>query len=224
MDIIDDLQRDGLVIVRSDSHFAYGHDAVLLSDFVRAHKGERLIDIGTGTGILSILIHAKTGADMLAADIDAECVRLTKKSIELNSLDKHIECALCDARSVTQATFGQFDGAVCNPPYFSSGTRSESEGRLSSVFDESLTVRDAALCAGRIVKNGGKLFMCYPAQFIAPLCCAMQEGGFALKRLCFVRSRSDKPPYLVLAEGRKGGGAGAQITQIILNESQGETP
>ena len=53
MEIIDDLQRDGLVIVRSDSRFAYGHDAVLLTDFVRAHAGERYLDIGTGTGILA---------------------------------------------------------------------------------------------------------------------------------------------------------------------------
>ncbi len=224
MDIVDDLQRDGLVIVRSDSHFAYGHDAVLLSDFVRSRKGERLIDIGTGTGILAILAHAKTGADIVAVDIDPECVRLTKKSIELNSLEGHIECALCDARYVTQAAYGQFDGAICNPPYFSSGTRSENSGRVSSVFDESLDVRGAALCAGRVVKNGGRLFMCYPAQYIAPLCCAMQEGGFALKRLCFVRSRANKPPYLVLAEGRKSGGAGTQLTEIILNEGQGETP
>ena len=69
MEIIDDLQRDGLVIVRSDSRFAYGHDAVLLTDFVRAHAGERYLDIGTGTGILAILTYAKCGVSFVAADI-----------------------------------------------------------------------------------------------------------------------------------------------------------
>lgn len=90
MEIIDDLQRDGLVIVRSEARFAYGHDAVLLTDFVRAHAGERYLDIGTGTGILAILTHAKTGADFVAADIDGECVRMAKRSVELNKLGEHI--------------------------------------------------------------------------------------------------------------------------------------
>ena len=90
MEIIDDLQRDGLVIVRSDSRFAYGHDGVLLTDFVRAHAGGRYLDIGTGTGILAILTYAKCGVSFVAADIDGECVRMAKRSVELNKLGEHI--------------------------------------------------------------------------------------------------------------------------------------
>lgn len=219
MDIIDDLQRDGLVIVRSNSHFAYGHDAVLLSDFVRARAGERYIDIGTGTGILAILVHAKTGADIVAADIDEECIRMVTKSIALNKLETHITPALCDVRRIGQAELGCFDGAICNPPYFSGGTKSADPGRRASVFEETLNIYDAVHCAGRLVKNGGKLYVCYPAKYIQPLCAAMQQGGFALKRLCLVRSRVDKPPYLALAEGRKGGGVGAELTSLILNQA-----
>ena len=112
MEIIDDLQRDGLVIVRSDSRFAYGHDAVLLTDFVRAHAGERYLDIGTGTGILAILTYAKCGVSFVAADIDGECVRMAKRSVELNKLGEHISVEQCDARTLTEAEFGRFDGAV----------------------------------------------------------------------------------------------------------------
>ena len=220
MDIIDDLQRDGLVIVRSDSRFAYGHDAVLLTDFVRAKPGERYLDIGTGTGILSILTHAKTGASFVAADIDPECVRMAKKSVQLNSLEDSIKVESADAREISEATFGRFDGAVCNPPYFSSGTKSPNQSRLTSAFDETLNVFEAAACAGRVVKNGGKLFICYPAKYIQQLCCALSQTGFALKRLTFVKSTAEKPPYLVLAEGRKGGGAGTDIQSLVLEEKQ----
>ena len=100
MEIIDDLQRDGLVIVRSDSRFAYGHDAVLLTDFVRAHAGERYLDIGTGTGILAILTYAKCGVSFVAADIDGECVRMAKRSVELNKLGEHISVEQCGVRQV----------------------------------------------------------------------------------------------------------------------------
>ena len=116
MEIIDDLQRDGLVIVRSDSRFAYGHDAVLLTDFVRAHAGERYLDIGTGTGILAILTYAKCGVSFVAADIDGECVRMAKRSVELNKLGEHISVEQCDARTLTEAEFGRFDGAGRCPP------------------------------------------------------------------------------------------------------------
>ena len=151
MEIIDDLQRDGLVIVRSDSRFAYGHDAVLLTDFVRAHAGERYLDIGTGTGILAILTHAKTGADFVAADIDGECVRMAKRSVELNRLGEHISVEQCDARTLTEAEFGRFDGAVCNPPYFAPG--SGGDGRQARMGD--CTPEQLCAAAGRLLKNGG---------------------------------------------------------------------
>ena len=218
MEIIDDLQRDGLVIVRSEARFAYGHDAVLLTDFVRAHKGERYLDIGTGTGILAILTHAKTGADFVAADIDPVCVRMAERSVELNGLGGHIRAELCDARRLTEAEFGRFDGAVCNPPYFSGGTKSPNPSRAASAFDDTLNVYEAADCARRVVKQGGRFFVCYPAKYIQQLCSAMQAADFAIKRLCFVQSRADKAPYLVLAEGRRGGGAGTELSRIVLEE------
>ena len=197
MDIIDDLQRDGLVIVRSDSRFAYGHDAVLLTDFVRAHAGERYLDIGTGTGILAILTY-----------------------VELNKLGEHISVEQCDARTLTEAEFGRFDGAVCNPPYFSGGTKSPNQSRATSAFDDTLNIYEAAQCAKRVVKQGGRFFVCYPAKYIQQLCTAMQQADFAIKRLCLVQSRADKAPYLALAEGRKGGGAGTELSRIILEEQQ----
>lgn len=81
------------------------------------------MDIGTGTGILAILTYAKCGVSFVAADIDGECVRMAKRSVELNRLGEHISVEQCDARTLTEAEFGRFDGAVCNPPYFSGGTK-----------------------------------------------------------------------------------------------------
>ncbi len=220
MDVIDDLQRDGLVIVRDSERFAYGHDAVLLSDFVRARAGERYIDIGTGTGILSILAYAKTGAAFVAIDIDKECVRMASKSVELNKLGSHISVHQADAREVTESTFGRFDGAVCNPPYYSAsaGTVSLNESRAASLFDSTLSIKEAIECAARTVKFGGRLYICYPAKSIAALIYWLERLGFALKRLCLVSSKAGKQPYLCLAEAKKGGGQGAEISCVTLED------
>lgn len=222
MDVVEDLLRDGLVIVRNSERFTYGHDAVLLTDFVKAKKGEKYIDIGCGTGILAILAHAKTGADFLCIDIEPECCRIAQKSVELNKLWEHIQVKCADARCINQSELGLFDGAVCNPPYFAAGTKSPHESRLVSAFEESLSLEQAVNCAARMVKNGGKLYMCYPAKSIAPLCHALEKAHFALKRLCLVSSKPDKEPYLALAEAKHRGGAGASITYMVLeNDKEG---
>ena len=71
--VVDDLQYKGLTLLRDTERFSYGHDAVLLANFVRAKAGGRMIDLGTGTGVIAILAHAKTGASVLAVDIDPDC-------------------------------------------------------------------------------------------------------------------------------------------------------
>lgn len=135
-------------------------------------------------------------------------------------LGEHISVEQCDARTLTEAEFGRFDGAVCNPPYFSGGTKSPNQSRATSAFDDTLNIYEAAQCAKRVVKQGGRFFVCYPAKYIQQLCTAMQQADFAIKRLCLVQSRADKAPYLALAEGRKGGGAGTELSRIILEEQQ----
>lgn len=111
-------------------------------------------------------------------------------------------------------------GRCCNPPYFSGGTKSPNQSRATSAFDDTLNIYEAAQCAKRVVKQGGRFFVCYPAKYIQQLCTAMQQADFAIKRLCLVQSRADKAPYLALAEGRKGGGAGTELSRIILEEQQ----
>lgn len=217
-EIIDDLQYNGLVIIRDTEGFSYGHDAVLLANFVKLRAGERLFDLGTGTGILAILISAKTGADVVACDIGERCCELARKSVEFNGQSEHIDILQADIRSLGVNEVGVFDAVVCNPPYYRAGTESANEERRRSTFEETCTLSDAVGCAGRILKNGGKLFMCYPADRLAPLCAALEADELPPKRIRFIRSKADKPPYLVLIEAKKRARDGAIIEETILED------
>lgn len=214
--VTDDLQYDGHVILRDTERFAYGHDAVLLANFVRAKKGERLLDLGTGTGVIAILAHAKTGAATLAVDIDPACCDLARQSVALNGLANAIEVRCADMRAFSAPQTELFDAVVCNPPYYKGGTESGNPSRRRSMFQGDCTLRDAVACASRSLKNGGRFFICYPVELLAPLCAALEAAKLPPKRMRFVRSKAEKPPYLVLIEAKKNARDGAVIEEQTL--------
>lgn len=217
--VTDDLQYEGLVILRDTERFAYGHDAVLLANFVRAKRGERLLDLGTGTGVIAILANAKTGAKAFALDIDPDCCDLARESVALNRLSGEIVVLCADMRAFSAPQEELFDAVVCNPPYYKAGTESGNPSRRRSMFQQDCTLQDAVSCAARNLKNGGRFFICYPAELIAPLFAALSAAKLPPKRIRFVRSKADKPPYLVLVESKKNARDGAVIEEETLEDN-----
>ena len=116
---IDDLDRDGLVIIQDDAHLSFGMDAVLLTSFVRTKPGARVIDLGTGTGVIPILLSSKTEASQFEAlEIQEESADMARRSAALNGLDDKIHITdgdIKDASSIFGAS--SFDVVVTNPPY-----------------------------------------------------------------------------------------------------------
>ncbi len=219
----DDLQCGGLGIYREPGAFSYGQDAVLLSDFARARASDRLLDIGTGTGVLPFLIHAKTGASFTAVELDPACAALAQAGALRNGLADKVRVVQGDLRALTQAEHGMFDGAVCNPPYHRAGKhQSPGESRARSAFQTACTLEDVVACAGRMLKNGGLFFLCYPAEGLGTLCAALCGHKLEPKRICLVRSKAEKPPYLLLVEARKGGRPGVRLTELtVLYDGEG---
>lgn len=208
-EVLDDLQCNGLVILRRRGHFAYGDDAVLLANFVRARRDENYLDIGTGTGILALLVHAKCGTRFTALEIQTDFADMALRSISINKLDEQILVLHADAREAHKRLgYERFDGIVCNPPYHSGGTKSPSLARAAATHEEMLTIEDLALCAKRMLKNGGKLYLCYPSSGIARLFAALVNEGITPKRMRTVVTQAGQAPSLVLIEARKGAAHG----------------
>lgn len=208
MIVWEDLQEAGLGIYVEKPGFSYGSDAVALAAFVRAGPKDRFLDLGCGTGILSILLHARTGAHFTAVDIQPALCALARRSVTQNGQQAGVAVLEADIRSLPKTLgYESFDGAVCNPPYFVDGTRSTDVSRRLSRHQESCSMTDLARCASRMLKNGGHLYLCYPAALFALCCTALVENGLEPKRIKPVPADFSG---ILLIEAKKGGKPGIQ--------------
>lgn len=203
---IEDLQENGLCIYTDKPSFSYGSDAVALAAFTHIKAGERALDLGAGTGILAILLQGRTHARFTAVEIREDMCELIRRSVQTNGQDEHIDTLCADLRELRpHAGFENFDAAVCNPPYFTGGTLSENEQRRDARHQQNCTLADAAACASRLLKEGGRLCICYPVSGLSPLCCELSACRLEPKRLKIIENR------LALIEAKKGAKPGLTL-------------
>ncbi len=115
---IDDLERNGYRIIQNKNGFCFGMDAVLLSGFVQAGTKDKIIDLGTGTGILPLLLRAKTGSkDITGLEIQEQVAEMAARSVKLNDLEDDIRIVCGDLKEADKLfPAGTFDVVTCNPP------------------------------------------------------------------------------------------------------------
>ena len=215
MKVIEDLQFKDLRIAVNKPGFSYGHDALLLCDFARMGPRDKALDLGAGTGILAILLNGRHGTPFTAVEIQPEMAALMEESVALNG-QRDIRVLCRDLRTLHEVLPREsFTCAVCNPPYFTGGTPSEDEGVNISTHQQSCTVEDVAKCAKLMLKNGGRLWMCYPASGAAEAFAALHNNSMEPKRIQLVYGK--KAPYLALIEAKKGAKPGLIWEENIIN-------
>ena len=160
---IDDLERNGYRIIQNPEKFCFGMDAVLLSGFARAQAGETVLDLGTGTGILPILMTAKTRTEHFSAlEIQPESADMARRSIALNSLEDKIDI-ICGDIKVASGIFGKakFDVVTCNPPYMNDchGLKNPDLPKAIARHEVLCTLEDVIRESAAVLKPGGRLYM-----------------------------------------------------------------
>ena len=205
---LDDLQVNGYEIIQHPGKFCFGMDAVLLSNFARVKKGERVLDLGTGTGIIPILMTAKTdGEAFVGLEIQEESADMARRSVSHNQLDEKVEIVTGDIKEAANI-FGlaSFDVITTNPPYMigQHGIANESDTKAIARHEVLCTLDDILRESARILKPRGRFYMVHRPFRLAEILSKMVEVGIEPKRMRMVHPFIDKEPNMVLIEGMRG--------------------
>ena len=218
---LDDLQLKGYEIIQDPGRFCFGIDAVLLSDFVRVRRNETVLDLGTGTGILPILLEAKTeGKHFTGLEIQEESADMARRSVEHNHLSDKIDIVTGDIKKASEIFKpALFDVIVTNPPYMIG------EHGLTNPNDALAIARHELLCnlddiireSSKLLRDRkGKFYMIHKPFRLAEIFVKMNEYHIEPKRIQFIHPYIDKEPTMVLIEGLKGGKSRVRIEPPII--------
>lgn len=206
---IDDLERNGYQIIQNPEKFCFGMDAVLLSGFAQVKPGAAVLDLGTGTGIIPILIEAKTqAAKICAIEIQEESADMARRSVQLNHLEKKIDIVTGDLKEAERFfDAASFDVITCNPPYMigQHGLTNPDAPKAIARHEILCTLEDVVRSATKLLKTGGKFCMVHRPFRLAEIMTAMVQYRLEPKRMRLVYPYADKEPNMVLIEGCRGG-------------------
>lgn len=217
---MDELHRNGYRIIQNPQKFCFGMDAVLLSGFIRVKEQETVLDLGTGTGIIPILLEAKTdGAHFTGLEIQPESADMARRSVTLNHLENKVSIVTGDIKDASNL-FGasSFDVVTANPPYMidSHGMSSPSQAKAIARHEILCTLDDVLEQAYRLLKPQGLFFMVHRPFRLAEIMSKMVAAGLEPKRMQLVYPYVNKEPNMVLMEGLKQGKSRLTVEKPLI--------
>ena len=226
MERIDDLEFKNLKIIQDTNGFCFGIDSVLLSDYAKnIKKGSKVIDLGTGTGIISILLCGKTElSKIVGVEIQKEVYQMAQKSIKLNHLENKFEIInqnITDLKDIYSRA--SFDVVVTNPPYKkeNTGLKNEEEKKIISRHEVKATLEDFTQISSYLLKDKGEFYMVHRPERLVDIMSIMRQNKIEPKNIRFVCPNTQKAPNLVLIKGIKLGNPFLKVEKnlYVYNEN-----
>ncbi len=219
MERIDELNYEGLKIIQNTEGFCFGIDSVLLTEFARDIKRKsKIADLGTGTGILGILLSKKVcPSKIYGIEIQKEVAEMAKRSIKLNSLENIFEIINEDINKINLKN-NYFDVVITNPPYKKSGTginNKEIKQQISR-YEISASLDDWLRVSSRLLKDNGSFYIVYRTDRLTELIENMRKYKLEVKRMRFVYSNIEKQSNLVLIKAVKGAGTFLKVEKPLI--------
>lgn len=216
----DDLQRNGYRIIQKTNGFCFGMDAVLLSGFAQVKDGEGVLDLGTGTGIIPILLEAKTdGKHFTGLEIQDEMADMAARSVLYNHLEEKIEIVTGDIKEASRL-FGMasFDVVTSNPPYMNDahGLKNPDAQKAISRHEVLCTLEDVVREASKVLKPGGRFYMVHRPHRLIEIVTVLTKYKLEPKRMKLVHPFVNKEANMVLIEAVRGGKSMIKVEAPII--------
>lgn len=217
---LDELHRNGYHIIQNPKKFCFGMDAVLLSGFAKVKEGETALDLGTGTGIIPILLEAKTlGKHFTALEIQEESADMARRSVAYNDLEEKIKIITGDIKEASQI-FGaaSFDVVTTNPPYMNDqhGLKNPNVPKAIARHEVLCTLEDVIREGAKVLKPQGRFYMIHRPFRLVEIINTLTKYKLEPKRMQMVHPYIDKEPNMVLIEAVRGGKARLKVEKPLI--------
>lgn len=227
---IDDLQYKGLKIIQNTKGFCFGIDSVILSDFAKnIKKGSKVVDLGTGTGIIGLLLCKKTELkEIVGMEIQKEVAEMANRSIKLNKLEDKFKILNTDINKIFEDKLlekNKFDVVVMNPPYKEKGTGkiNEVDSKIISRHEVKATLSDFIKVASNLLKDKGEIYIVHKPERMPDIIQKMRENKIEPKEIKTVYSNKKTEASLILIKGIKGANKFFKILEpLYIYEENGE--
>ncbi len=206
---LDDLERNGYKIIQHKDKFCFGMDAVLLSGFARVQEGESVLDLGTGTGIIPILLEAKSeGRHFTGLEIQTESAEMARRSVRYNHLQDKIDIVIGDIKEASSIfKKASFDVITSNPPYMNDnhGLKNPDMPKAIARHEVLCTLEDVIREAALLLKPGGRFYIVHRPHRLAEIIDTLRLHKLEPKRMKLVHPFVNKEANMVLIESVRGG-------------------
>ena len=238
---IDDLEYNNLKIIQNEKGFCFGIDSVLISDFARDIKNNsKGVDLGTGTGIISILLASKTNlSKIIGIEVQEDVADMAKRSVKLNNLQDKIKILNINIKEILSnkkeknilendteiLKRDSFDFIVTNPPYkkLETGKINESEYKYISRHEITATLEDFVQVSKYLLKDKGSIYMVHRPDRLVDILNIMRKYKLEPKKIRFVHSMENKEPSLVLIKAVKNANVFLRIEKpLIIYDENGK--
>lgn len=217
---IDELHRNGYRVIQNTKKFCFGMDAVLLSGFASVKSGGRALDLGTGTGIIPILMEAKTqGKHFTGLEIQPEMADMARRSVALNGLQDKIDIVTGDIKEASKYFGGaSFDVVTCNPPYMEGnhGLKNPDDAKAIARHEVLCSLEDVIREAAALLKSGGHFYMVHRPRRLVDIITLMTQYRIEPKRIKMVHPFLGEEANMVLIEGIRGGGRQMRVEKPLI--------
>ena len=222
---VDDLQ-NGYYIIQDPDRFCFGMDAVLLSGFANVQKGEKALDLGTGTGIIPVLLSSRTEGDSFTGiELQEDCADMASRTVLFNHLEDEVTILQGDLKNIRElAAPSSFDVVTSNPPYMIAqhGLKNPDMPKAIARHEIKCTLRDVVMAAAYSLKDRGRFYMVHRPFRLVEIFAVLREFHLEPKRMQLVYPYIDREPNMVLIEARKRGNPRLSVEKpLIVYEKPG---